>query len=252
MNSQQFCDSFCFGKVVFAKEHHTNCGQAPGAPKNYIGMLIHGTGKLVTRGETLILEKGEPFFIPFGCQYHSFWYPQDGEVSWHSLGFDLLPFRNGKRPALQKLRFGEFATDCFESIVSDYRVHAGSIGALYQLLGALEDCFTYTDSRIHPIAESALEAITQNPFQSIGQVAQKCGVSESALYSTFKHFLGYSPNYARQKALCDRAIRLLETTDLPIEEISEKMGFSSSSYFRKVLRAHTDATPREIRKRSGI
>jgi len=52
--------------------------------------------------------------------------------------------------------------------------------------------------------------------------------------------------------LCKKSIDLLQTTDLPIEEISGMMGFSSSSYFRKVLKEHTGKTPHEIRKDAEI
>lgn len=202
--------------------------------------------------KTLILQEGEPFFIPFGCQYHSYWYPKNGEVSWHSLSFELLPFSNDKRPVLQKLVFNESAMRCFERIVSDYSRSISSIGALYTLLGELENDFEYKDNHIHPVAEAALALLSQNPFQNICQLARECGVSESSLYNIFKRSFGYSPNFARQKVLCEKAIHLLETTDLPVEEISERMGFSSSSYFRKVLRFHTGVTPRQIRKMAII
>jgi transcriptional regulator GlxA family with amidase domain len=43
-------------------------------------------------------------------------------------------------------------------------------------------------------------------------------------------------------------VELLLTTNKKIEEISEMTGFSSGSYFRKVLKKHLGYTPREIRK----
>lgn len=252
MNDQQFFNSFHFTKLVFSKEHHTDCSKAPGALKNYIGMIINGSVKLVMKDKTLIFRENEPFFIPLGCKYHSYWYPENGEVCWHSLGFEFLPLRNGKKPTVQKLFFNKSAMNYFERIVSDHSVNSCSIGALYILLGELENKFEYINSPISPVAESALEAINANPFQSIGMVAEKCGVSESSLYGAFKTSLGYSPNFARQKVICEMAIQLLETTNLSVEAVSEKLGFSSSSYFRKVLRLHTGLTPREVRKMSPI
>ena len=250
MNNKQFCNSFYFTKIAFSREHHTDCSKAPGTLRNYIGMLINGSGKLITKGKTITVRKNEPFFIPLGCRYHSFWYPENGEVSWHSLGFELMPLSRDRKPTLQKLTFNDTASGCFEHIVADYCVNSGTVGSLYSLLSELESSFEYTNSRINPIAEAALDILARDPFQSICQTAEKCGVSESALYSAFKHSLGYSPNFARQKIICERAIQLLETTDLPIEEISGESGFSSSSYFRKVFRLHTGLTPREVRKKA--
>ena len=44
------------------------------------------------------------------------------------------------------------------------------------------------------------------------------------------------------------AEKLLLTTDFSMEEISEKLGFHSSSYFRRTFRAFTGKSPREYRK----
>ena len=47
-----------------------------------------------------------------------------------------------------------------------------------------------------------------------------------------------------------KAVELLITTDMQVEEISSLLNFSSTSYFRKVLYKHTGKTPREIRRTS--
>lgn len=252
MNNQQFCNSFYFSKITFSREHQTDCTGPHGAPRNYIGMIIKGSGRLVTAEKTLCLQKGEPFFIPLGCKYRSYWFTENGEVSWHSLGFELLPFTGDKRPVIQKLVFNKSAERYFESIIADYRVNAKTIGYLFMLLYESEKSLEYKKNNFGNTVEKALNSVNQNPFRSISEIAADCGVSESTLYSAFRSSVGYSPNHARQKALCERAIKLLETTDYPIEEISGRLGFSSSSYFRKVLRLHTGLTPREIRKSSDF
>lgn len=252
MNNQQFCNSFYFSKITFSREHQTDCAGSPGSPRNYIGMIIKGSGRLVTAEKTLCLQKGEPFFIPMGCKYHSYWFPENGVVSWHSLGFELLPFTGNKKPIIQKITFNKSAERYFENIVSDYSINSGSVGSLYMLLHEFENSLEYKKSNFGGTVEKALNSVNSNPFQSISEIADNCGVSESTLYAAFRSSVGYSPNYARQKVLCERAIKLLETTDCPIEEISGRLGFSSSSYFRKVLRLHTGLTPREIRKGSDF
>ena len=248
INNQQFCNSFYFFKIIFTREHQTDHTGQHGAPRNYIGMIISGSGRLVTAEKTLCLQKGEPFFIPMGCKYHSYWFPESGEVSWHSLGFELFPLSGDKKPAIQKLCFNKSAERHFESIVSNYSVNSGSVGSLYMLLSDLESTLKYEKSSRNPTVEAAMDLINRDPFLSMSSVTKSCGVSESTLYSVFRNLQGFSPNFARQRVLCEKAVRLLETTDCPIEEISNELGFSSSSYFRKVLRLHTGHTPREIRK----
>ena len=92
----------------------------------------------------------------------------------------------------------------------------------------------------------------KDPHARIGQVAMHCDVSIASLYSTFKKQLGITPNAMRQRVLCDAAQELLVTTDLPVEDISSRLGFSSSSYFRKVLRQHTGKTPLQLRKENVL
>ena len=43
-------------------------------------------------------------------------------------------------------------------------------------------------------------------------------------------------------------LELLRSTDLPVEAVSQQLGFGSSAYFRRVLRRFTDCTPRQIRR----
>lgn len=47
--------------------------------------------------------------------------------------------------------------------------------------------------------------------------------------------------------MVQNALDLLAHTDLTIEEISSKVGFSSSNYFRKVFFDITGKTPKEVR-----
>ena len=72
----------------------------------------------------------------------------------------------------------------------------------------------------------------------------------SALYHIFKTENNLTPNELIQKIRCDKAVVLLTTTNKSIQEISDILEFSSTSYFRKVLYRYTQKTPKEIRKTS--
>ena len=52
--------------------------------------------------------------------------------------------------------------------------------------------------------------------------------------------------------IIEKATILLVTTDMPVEEISRQLQFSSCSYFRKIFKKHTNMTPREMRKSNNI
>jgi AraC-like DNA-binding protein len=83
-------------------------------------------------------------------------------------------------------------------------------------------------------------------------VAAYCHVSTSGLYSIFKKQLGKTPNELHAEILCEKAVSLLSTTDKSVQEISDTLGFSSTSYFRKILKKHTGKAPLEIRKEAAF
>ena len=56
----------------------------------------------------------------------------------------------------------------------------------------------------------------------------------------------------RGQLLLERARDLLLSTDQPVESVSDELGFSSASYFRKKFKAHFGMTPGEMRKKYRI
>ena len=64
---------------------------------------------------------------------------------------------------------------------------------------------------------------------------------------------GITPNKAIIQIRIDNAKKMLITSNLSINKISEFVGFSSPSYFNKVFREYTSMTPKEYRalKRPG-
>ena len=77
-------------------------------------------------------------------------------------------------------------------------------------------------------------------------IASMSGISTSYLYMLFKKD-GETPNLIRQRAIVQKGINLLLTTDKKLDEIAEILNLSSASYFRKILKNHTGKTPRQIR-----
>lgn len=248
MNSQEFCNSFRFVKITFNRPHQTDRLTGDGSPTNYIGYLITGSARLVSGEKTVSLLPGEPFFIPKGCNYRSFWYPEKENVSWYSLGFEFLPFYS-EVLALQKLpKGGEMY---LRRIFSTLTVCAESIGLMYLYLSSVSGETEYENSGKQSVTARAAEIIRNDPSLRMDAVAAACGVSESTLYSRMRS-IGITPNALRQRVLCEKASELLSTTDRSIEDISSLVGFSSSSYFRKVFRSFTGTTPREVRKKREI
>ena len=104
------------------------------------------------------------------------------------------------------------------------------------------------NQNINPVIEKAIEYMIEYPNSKISVIAKLFNVSESGIYILFKKHLNKTPNDIRLEILCEKAVLLLTTTDKSVQEISDTLGFSSTSYFRKTLKKCTDKTPREIRK----
>jgi AraC-like DNA-binding protein len=92
----------------------------------------------------------------------------------------------------------------------------------------------------------------ENPHLSIPEYASQCQISESLLYHYVKRSSGKTPNQLRQEILCEKAAELLFTTSYTIEEICDKLGFSSAAYFRKVFHSVYHTSPSKMRKKENM
>ena len=237
MNNEEFFSSFKFIRIKPNRYNKGGNMSKQGCVTNFLGRLLYGTGKLVSQGTTVMLSAGETVFIPKGCRYESFWTPdENSRLEWDSIGFDYFPQADKGTYLLQKVEFDGRATELLNAVTEQMKVTPFTVGRLYEVL----------------ITENAVKFMREYPFASMSDVAAVCHVSESWLYTVFKESLHISPNEMRQKILCEKAEELLLSTGLSVEEISNELQFSSSSYFRKILKKHLGKTPSEIRRTNGV
>lgn len=79
------------------------------------------------------------------------------------------------------------------------------------------------------------------------ELARHLGMSESGVYAFFRSF-ATTPIEVKNSVLAERAVALLSSTDLSVEEICGRLELSSSAYFRKVIRDFVGKSPTEIRR----
>ena len=83
---------------------------------------------------------------------------------------------------------------------------------------------------------------------STRDVARAVNVTPNYLSSQFKkETSGTISDYIRQRRI-DTAVRLLNTTDLTIQEIGERVGIGETSYFSRQFKAVIGMSPMEYRK----
>jgi len=250
MKDSDFFKSFYFNEFSYTKKAHVD--NSKGAKTHYIGYMKSGSGVLISAHQQLTVTAGDMFYIPKGCRYHSYWTPE-GIVRFDSIGFDYFPAPEGIHYPLQKLSYTQAAWDVFAPLSADKTVTPASIGILYTLLGLLHPTMERSAPEYkNTLTDLALQQMNSDPNLSIGQIAVNCGVSEATLYNTFRRCLNKTPNAVRQEILCQKAAQLLITTSLSVEEVSRQCGFSSASYFRKVLFQITKKTPRQLRAEANV
>ena len=251
MNNKKFFESFKFRAFSFNKGRYTDNFTNNGLPSNYIVYLINGSAKIVSNQGTFFLKENDFFYIPKDCPYHSYWYTnEDNSLQWYSIGFDYMPLSDGGNFLMQKISVTESAKELFIKITENLTVNTENVGLFYLFLSKVTECMKKNAKAYEASIEKAVKYMRINPNSKMKDVAKFCNISEATLYTLFKKRYKMPPNEIRQKILCEKAEELLITTSLSVEEISERLGFSSSSYFRKILKKHLNATPTSIRKKT--
>lgn len=249
MTGAQFFKSFNFNIYDRNKHYYTDHSVNAGSPEHYIAEMLEGHVKIASAEKTLYFKNGDVFYIPQGLKYRSYWYPENGSVCFYSFGFDLFPNEENISYELQKIECDNESRRLLSALEENITVSPASIGRLYCFWGSIcKRLKTASVSSDNAVINRALEYMRQNSGYTVQDIARSCGISESGLFTKFKKNLGKTPIRVKQEILTEKAIELLCTTDLTVEEISYRLGFSSPSYFRKVLNTHTGKTPTGFRK----
>lgn len=98
-----------------------------------------------------------------------------------------------------------------------------------------------------------IEYIDAHLDQDLGlrSLAEVAGLSEDHFARTFRESTGMPPyRYLLQRRLT-RARELLETSDMPIAEIAQTLGFADQSHLTNLLRRDTGMTPGKLRAHFG-
>ena len=243
MNHTDFCKSFYFTEYRYGRSHYTDARS--GANLHFLALLEEGHCRIVSDERVIEAGPGQPFYIPMGLPYQSYWF-SDTTVRFRSCGFALFPEMKEASFCLQLLP--ESLADEVRRIPLQGRPDSAALGELFRALGKV---LPHMERQTQPsgvcLWEQAMEYMRAHRDCRTAEVARACGVSESAVYAAFRRH-DSTPNAARQQLLVEEAVRLLTTTDSSVQEISDGLGFSSTSYFRKLLHQFTGKTPTQLRK----
>ncbi|WP_437193481.1 substrate-binding domain-containing protein [Planctomicrobium sp. SH527] len=83
---------------------------------------------------------------------------------------------------------------------------------------------------------------------SVNEVLREVPISRSMLERKMREYLGRSPHEEMMRVRLERATHLLRSTELPLDQIAAKSGFSTAQYFCTVFQKMMGSTPIGYRK----
>ena len=106
-------------------------------------------------------------------------------------------------------------------------------------------------STVMHVVESFLSAHYNEPF-NIQQLCELCNLSESQLRRRFKKTFGSSPMAYLHRLRCNIGAQLLLRTNLPINVISQKLGYIDASEFYKHFQGLFHCSPSNYRNTKNV
>lgn len=228
-------------------------------------LLEGGSGTVEFRKRRFAVSQGSLIVLPPGCWHR---YRPDRETGWTTfwLGFggDLATrFAGGAgfnpdgevRELGAKHRLHRIFADTVSDILGGGQPSLYSTAAqIPPLVAALADGGHSGTSRTSSEAiQSAQTHIMEHSCEIVdfASLAESLGIP----YRTFRHLFtketGESPLQFQLGIRLARAKNLLASSDMPIAEIAETLGFNSTWYFSHFFAKATNVSPREYRSQSS-
>lgn len=126
--------------------------------------------------------------------------------------------------------------------------------ALTHLMGLIlrhKNEFGYGEVSVRERVQQSIEFMKghlREPL-TVATLAALANLSRSHYTTSFRRVTGYAPLSYLNHLRMQRAVQLLNATDLPIKQISEQLGFSDQFYFSRAFSKMHNHSPSEHRRR---
>ena len=220
-----------------------------------------GSGTLILDGKSYIIKASMGFFLP--ANYPHEYYPNEEIWDTHW----VIPGGESSERIMNHFGFGKarvFEISEIKTLEHHFRkmheaIRDDSIFGNYRAAGYLYDflieLYRVTSSAAtRKITSSAvLKALdyinaNYNSAVTMEQLCSVAGVSQQHLCRLFRSALGSRPMEYVAKRRIQTAKELLNSSDYSVDEISERVGFCSGSYFCKLFKRYEGMTPTEFRR----
>jgi len=201
------------------------------------------------------------FFRPYEKQEHIYTENDTGEFYYVHFnapaGFDLFGFESSSVYASKP---NSKVRDLFEEIISELQtkqpayemICAAKLFNIIALLIRKTEKESASQGRFFDKVSFIIQNMNKEYAKnySLDDYAKMCSMSKFHFLRIFKGITGTTPLEYRNKIRLDHAKELLEDTDIPVNEISRDLGYSSDSYFCDSFKTKMGISPSQYRKRN--
>lgn len=256
-----FTDIGCFEN---AKHHHRE--RVNGCEQAILIYCFKGTGYYITNGQKKIVEKDTLLFIPENTPHV---YASTEEEPWsilwiHVKGSNLGTYYSYKEhtistihvPLEKQSKIKNQFEDIFEVLEQGF--HFESLLYSYQILAHILGLFflssNYNKLSMKDSGMSISESIDYmikliDSNLTLDELAKHSKLSPAHYSFLFKKHTGYSPINYFLRLKIQRACVYLDTSDCPINEVAEQLGFKDPFYFSRLFHNIMGMSPSEYRKK---
>ncbi|MBB3113054.1 AraC-like DNA-binding protein [Paenibacillus phyllosphaerae] len=227
---------------------------------------LSGQGVLEYEQKRIALPQGSGFLlkIPSASRYYYVEQPEPWEVLWINLRgeeasriWDIVMkqegpviWRDPDSPLIQGL-WKLLRTVAEDKVTDKYRLSVSVYEWMLTLVRTSQAAGKELTNKSSALIEKAKRLMREQYAlpHTLDSIAEHLEINKYHFCRLFQKSEQTSPlAYLRDRRV-EAAIALLRTTDLPIQEIGQRCGFESPSYFGKVFRAYMSLTPTEYRLR---
>jgi len=201
-----------------------------------------------SNGQTLECKEGSVWFIPKNEPYTSIWRSND-YIEFYAIEFDVDYLSNAYTTfqsldntdtlcLFRELFNNKERNDPIKTTLSFYKI-------LDKILPLLKKDNEEDLLQILP----ALNYLNTNFTAKVKVVdlAKMCYTSESRFYQLFKKLTKLSPIEYKNQIKLSHAVKMIKNKNT-LEEICERLNFTSPSFLRRLIKAHFNKSPKEIKK----
>ena len=233
--------------------------------------ILHGKGTLEIGGRSYQLQRGQIFVIPPDVETY---YYSDPEDPWHYTWVSFGGTRAGyflekagitaENPVRDTYIEPERFLELTEKILNHHELTVANellrTSLLYEIIALLvesqnqqkskegeEEVYDYSPD---VYVNTAIEYIGEHyPHTKVSEIASYIGISRYYLTHIFKEKLHVSPQEFLLNYRMEQANRLLRTTGLSVQAVSEKVGYENPLTFSKTFKNKFGLSPKKYREK---